>query len=76
MAPDLQPSDPIVFYTFRRSTTLEELFVLRDGNPVAVKRYARVRNSEPPTIRLHFHGRFHPHYVCIASPLSSFTPCV
>ena len=76
MAPELQPGDPIVVDTFRRSPTLGELFVLRDGNPIAVKRYARVRYSEPPTIRLHFHGRLHPPYVCIASPLSSFTPCV
>ena len=67
MAPELQPGDRMVVDTSRPWPTLRELFVLWDGNSIGINRYERVWHSEPPTIRLHTAGRFHPPYVCLAS---------
>ena len=67
MAPELQPGDRIVVDTSRRWPTLGDLFVLWDGNAIVIKRFERVHDSEPPTIRLHSDACFHPPYTCLAS---------
>ena len=67
MASELLAGDRIVVDTSRHWPTLGELFVLWNGNPIVIKRYERVWDSAPPTIRLHSAGRFHPPYVCLAS---------
>ena len=60
MAPELQPGDRLVVDTSRHWPTLGELFVLWDGNSIVIKRYERVWDSEPPTIRLHSTWPFPP----------------
>ena len=67
MASELLAGDRIVVDTSRHWPTLGELFVLWNGNSIVIKRYERVWDSAPPTIRLHSAGRFHPPYVCLAS---------
>ncbi|TGG91427.1 MAG: S24 family peptidase [Aphanocapsa feldmannii 277cV] len=67
MAPELQPGNRIVVDTSRHWPTPGELFVLWDGDSIVIKRYKRVWDSEPPTIRLHSADRLQPPYVCLTS---------
>ncbi|TGG85777.1 MAG: S24 family peptidase [Aphanocapsa feldmannii 288cV] len=67
MAPELQPGNRIVVDTSRHWPTPGELFVLWDGDSIVIKRYKRVWDSEPPTIRLHSADRLQPPYACSAS---------
>lgn len=67
MHPELHVGGRIFFDTSRRTPTFGKLFVLCVGTTIVVKRFERIHDSEPPTIRLHSNSGLHTAYTCLAS---------
>ena len=66
MEPVLREGDRLIVDTARRIPATGELFVLRDGGGIVVKRVERVRDGGPPRLRLISPNPNYPPSTCLA----------